>query len=235
MSSRFFRFSITEELSNGQTDLKPKVGNDWDDDNEDENEDEREKTKRKSRNQSEKKRRDQFNILINELMTLVAGTNRKMDKSTVLQATISFLKRNKEMSSQHCQQEEVTETLKPKYISNAEFSQLMLEALDGFLIAISKSGQVIYCSENVTPVLGHTPESIMNESFFQLVHEAERSEIFQKLSQGQSYDQNSIINNGNEAFPVPQGMFDPILTGVVDSVVPGVVPGVVSYTTRLIV
>ena len=80
-------------------DLKPKVGNDWDDDNEDENEDEREKTKRKSRNQSEKKRRDQFNILINELMTLVAGTNRKMDKSTVLQATISFLKRNKEMSA----------------------------------------------------------------------------------------------------------------------------------------
>ena len=116
------RFFVGEELSNGRADLKPKVGNDWDDDNEDENEDEREKTKRKSRNQSEKKRRDQFNILINELMTLVAGTNRKMDKSTVLQATISFLKRNKEMSSQHCQQEEVTETLKPKYISNAEFS-----------------------------------------------------------------------------------------------------------------
>ena len=98
--------------------------------------------------------------------------------------------------------------------------------LDGFLIAISKSGQVIYCSENVTPVLGHTPESIMNESFFQLVHEAERSEIFQKLSQGQSYDQNSIINNGNEAFPVPQGMFYP--TSVVNSVVPGVVPEIVT-------
>ena len=80
---------------------------------------------------------------------------------------------------------------------------------------------MIYCSENVTPVLGHTPESIMNESFFQLVHEAERSEIFQKLSQGQSYDQNSIINNGNEAFPVPQGLFHP--TSVVDSVVLGVV------------
>lgn len=187
-------------------------GNDWDEDKDDldDNEDEREKTKRKSRNQSEKKRRDQFNILINELMTLVAGTNRKMDKSTVLQATISFLKRNKEMSSQHCQQEEVTEKLKPKYISNAEFSQLMLEALDGFLIAISKSGQVIYCSENVTPVLGHTPENIMNESFFQLVHEAERSEIFQKLSQGQHSEQtpqpSSILQNNTESyFPVPQG------------------------------
>ena len=71
------------------------------DNDDDEAEDEKEKTKRKSRNQSEKKRRDQFNILINELMTLVAGTNRKMDKSTVLQATISFLKRNKEMTAQH--------------------------------------------------------------------------------------------------------------------------------------
>ena len=73
----------------------------FNDDNDDDAEDEKEKTKRKSRNQSEKKRRDQFNILINELMTLVAGTNRKMDKSTVLQATISFLKRNKEMTAQH--------------------------------------------------------------------------------------------------------------------------------------
>ena len=114
------------------------------------------------------------------------------------------------MSSQHCQQEEVTEKLKPKYISNAEFSQLMLEALDGFLIAISKSGQVIYCSENVTPVLGHTPENIMNESFFQLVHEAERSEIFQKLSQGQHCEQpqqpnNILANNTENQFPVPQG------------------------------
>ena len=47
----------------------------------------------------------------------------------------------------------------------------------------------------------------MNESFFQLVHEAERSEIFQKLSQGQHFEQpqQPLINNGNEAFPVPQG------------------------------
>ena len=121
-------------------------------------------------------------------MTLVAGSNRKMDKSTVLQATISFLKRNKEMSAQTSQQKEVTEQWKPPYISNAEFSQLMLESLDGFLIAICKSGQVIYVSENITPVLGHTPETIMNESFFQFVHDAERNDIFAKLSQGQAQE-----------------------------------------------
>ena len=80
----------SKNLNWAESDLGNLVdGNDWDEDkDDDDNEDEREKTKRKSRNQSEKKRRDQFNILINELMTLVAGTNRKMDKSTVLQVCL---------------------------------------------------------------------------------------------------------------------------------------------------
>lgn len=41
---------------------------------------------------SEKKRRDQFNVLINELNSIVSSNNRKMDKSTVLKAAISNLK-----------------------------------------------------------------------------------------------------------------------------------------------
>ena len=66
----------------------------------------RDETKRKSRNQSEKKRRDQFNVLISELGTMVSGdasSHRKMDKTTVLLATIAFLKQhgeaNKEQNS----------------------------------------------------------------------------------------------------------------------------------------
>lgn len=47
---------------------------------------------RKSRNLSEKKRRDQFNMLVNELSSMVSTGSRKMDKSTVLKSTISFLK-----------------------------------------------------------------------------------------------------------------------------------------------
>lgn len=47
---------------------------------------------RKSRNLSEKKRRDQFNMLVNELGSMVSSNTRKMDKSTVLKSTILFLK-----------------------------------------------------------------------------------------------------------------------------------------------
>ena len=45
-----------------------------------------------SRNLSEKKRRDQFNSLIQELCSMVSTKNRKMDKSAVLRCTISFLR-----------------------------------------------------------------------------------------------------------------------------------------------
>ena len=63
-----------------------------------EDDDEKDETKRKTRNLSEKKRRDQFNMLITELGSMVSHNNRKMDKTTVLKTTISFLKQHNEMS-----------------------------------------------------------------------------------------------------------------------------------------
>lgn len=52
---------------------------------------------RASRNKSEKKRRDQFNVLIKELCTMLQGHGHplKMDKSTILQRTIDFLQKQK--------------------------------------------------------------------------------------------------------------------------------------------
>lgn len=50
---------------------------------------------RVSRNKSEKKRRDQFNVLIKELGTMLPGNTRKMDKSTILQKSIDYLRKHK--------------------------------------------------------------------------------------------------------------------------------------------
>ncbi|KAK4312916.1 hypothetical protein Pmani_015687 [Petrolisthes manimaculis] len=96
----------------------------------DDDPDEKDDVKRKSRNLSEKKRRDQFNLLINELSTMVASNNRKMDKSTVLKATIAFLKNQKENSIRP-QSHEIREDWKPSFLSNEEFTHLMLETCRG--------------------------------------------------------------------------------------------------------
>lgn len=111
---------------------------------------ERDDTKRKSRNLSEKRRRDQFNVLVNELCFMVSNSTRKLDKSTVLIATINFLKTHNgmefsmQMSSfgynlrsilkyiersaqSQSQVEETQENWKPSFLSSEEFSHLMME------------------------------------------------------------------------------------------------------------
>ncbi|ESP02729.1 hypothetical protein LOTGIDRAFT_137940, partial [Lottia gigantea] len=54
---------------------------------------------RKTRNESEKKRRDQFNLLINELCAMVSMNKKKMDKTTVLKSTIAYLKNHQGRSA----------------------------------------------------------------------------------------------------------------------------------------
>ncbi|XP_035680970.1 neuronal PAS domain-containing protein 2-like isoform X1 [Branchiostoma floridae] len=149
----------------------------WDDESsfmyDDMEEDEKDRNKRQSRNRSEKKRRDQFNILINELCSMVSSNNRKMDKSSVLQSTIAFLKRNKEITAQS-EANEIKENWKPPFLTNEEFSQLMLDATNGFMLAINKQGKILYVSENVTSLLGHLPNDLVGNTLGDMVHEKEK-------------------------------------------------------------
>ncbi|XP_045406212.1 neuronal PAS domain-containing protein 2 isoform X2 [Lemur catta] len=82
---------------------------------------------RASRNKSEKKRRDQFNVLIKELSSMLPGNTRKMDKTTVLEKVIGFLQKHNEVSAQTeiC---DIQQDWKPSFLSNEEFTQLMLES-----------------------------------------------------------------------------------------------------------
>uniref|UniRef100_A0A8C6MKE3 Clock circadian regulator a n=1 Tax=Nothobranchius furzeri TaxID=105023 RepID=A0A8C6MKE3_NOTFU len=90
-------------------------------------EDEKDKAKRVSRNKSEKIRRDQFNVLIKELGTMLPGNTCKMDKSTILQKSIDFLHKHKEIAAQS-ESTEIRQDWKPPFLSNEEFTQLMLES-----------------------------------------------------------------------------------------------------------
>ncbi|XP_029443322.1 circadian locomoter output cycles protein kaput isoform X3 [Rhinatrema bivittatum] len=144
-------------------------------------EDDKDKAKRVSRNKSEKKRRDQFNILIKELGSMLPGNARKMDKSTVLQKSIDFLRKHKEITAQS-DASEIRQDWKPTFLSNEEFTQLMLEALDGFFLAIMTDGNIIYVSESVTPLLEHLPSDLVDQSILNFVPEGEHSEVYKILS-----------------------------------------------------
>ncbi|VVC86232.1 unnamed protein product [Leptidea sinapis] len=125
--------------------------------------DDKDDTKRRTRNLSEKKRRDQFNMLVNELSAMVSTSNRKMDKSTVLKSTISFLKNHNEVTVRS-RAHDVQEDWKPQFLSNEEFTYLVLEALEGFVMVFSATGQIYYVSESIASLLGHNPITKLNFS-----------------------------------------------------------------------
>ncbi|XP_023214700.1 neuronal PAS domain-containing protein 2-like isoform X2 [Centruroides sculpturatus] len=156
----------------------------------DDDNDEKDDSKRKSRNLSEKKRRDQFNILINELCSMVSSSTRKMDKSSVLKSTISFLRSHSEISIQS-QSSEVQENWKPSFLSNEEFTHLMLEALDGFIIVFSCNGRILYTSESIFSLLGYIPGNL-NVSIFDIIHESDKQSLHKLLNTSNFTDSNHI-------------------------------------------
>uniref|UniRef100_A0AAR2M1V8 Neuronal PAS domain protein 2 n=1 Tax=Pygocentrus nattereri TaxID=42514 RepID=A0AAR2M1V8_PYGNA len=138
---------------------------------------------RASRNKSEKKRRDQFNVLIKELCTMLQGQGhpRKMDKSTILQRTIDFLQKQKEITAQ-TESCEIRQDWKPSFLSNEEFTQLMLEALDGFLIALTTDGNIIYVSDSISSLIGHLPSDMVDQNILNFLPEREHAEVYKLLS-----------------------------------------------------
>ncbi|XP_075708795.1 neuronal PAS domain-containing protein 2 isoform X2 [Rhinoderma darwinii] len=143
--------------------------------------DEKDRAKRALRNRSEKKRRDQFNVLIKELSTMLPGNARKLDKTTVLQKVIGFLQKHNEITVE-TEGSDIHPDWKPSFLSNEEFTQLMLEALDGFIIVVTTDGSIIYVSDSITPLLGHLPSDILDQNLLNFLPEQEHSDIYKMLS-----------------------------------------------------
>lgn len=100
--------------------------------------------KRKSRNESEKRRRDAFNRLINELTILVANGDRKMDKSNVLKCAISFLKDRQPQAESTTEEANCTSESglqRNNEHSPRELARIYMDALSAGAFCISCSGK----------------------------------------------------------------------------------------------
>ncbi|KOC70150.1 Circadian locomoter output cycles protein kaput [Habropoda laboriosa] len=162
--------------------------------------DDKDDTKRKSRNLSEKKRRDQFNMLVNELGSMVSSNTRKMDKSTVLKSTILFLKNHNEIAVRS-RVHEIQEDWKPSFLSNEEFTHLILEALDGFIMVFSSSGRIYYVSESVTSLLGYLPNELENTTIYDITYQEDQSPLYNVLlNPASTKDQRNIKKEDQISF-----------------------------------
>ncbi|XP_029666826.1 circadian locomoter output cycles protein kaput isoform X2 [Formica exsecta] len=162
--------------------------------------DDKDDTKRKSRNLSEKKRRDQFNMLVNELGSMISANTRKMDKSTVLKSTILFLKKHNEIAVRS-RVHEIQENWKPSFLSNEEFTHLILEALDGFIVVFSSNGRIYYVSESVTSLLGYLPNELENTTIYNITYQEDQPHLYNVLlNPGSTRDKRAVKKEDQISF-----------------------------------
>ncbi|XP_067259456.1 clock circadian regulator b isoform X2 [Chanodichthys erythropterus] len=112
---------------------------------------------------------------------MLPGITRKMDKSTILQKSIDYLRKHKEIAAQS-ESSEIKQDWKPPFLSNEEFTQLMLEALDGFFLVMLTDGNIIYISEGVTSLLEHLPSDLVDQNLLNFLPVGEHGEVYKALS-----------------------------------------------------
>lgn len=94
---------------------------------------------------------------------------------------------------------EIQEDWKPTFLTNEEFTHLVLEAVDGFIIVFSASGRIFYASEGVTSLLGHLPvrmvfsiiaaypifntfqSDVLNMTIYEMASEDEQTNLYNTL------------------------------------------------------
>ncbi|KAM3722788.1 Circadian locomoter output cycles protein kaput [Dirofilaria immitis] len=117
-------------------------------------------SKRKIRNESEKRRRDTFNRLIDELTLLVAKGDRKMNKSSVLKCAINFLKQ-KHFQAESTSDEALSIAMDSKLrittgCNLPEIVQIYMDALAAGSFCIDCSGHIEHASTSFAALFDDT-------------------------------------------------------------------------------
>nr|XP_021530280.1 circadian clock protein PASD1 [Aotus nancymaae] len=69
----------------------------------------------------------------------------------------------------------------PSFRTYDEFNQMTLQSLDGFMIALSTDGVIIYVDENISSILGHVSPEIVDKKLLNLLPDEEKNEVSQKI------------------------------------------------------
>ena len=142
--------------------------------------------RRSNRNLSEKRRRDRFNILVQELAGIVSPEEgRKLEKTAVLELAISYLRNHQSQQLKSVPRggrTGVALNWQPSFTTDPEFNLILTDALDSFTIVIENDGTIIYASHSVLSILGHLCEELVGTSLFSHLNEDEALRVWSKLA-----------------------------------------------------
>ena len=128
-------------------------------------------SKRCDRNLLEKKRRDKFNGLIEELASCLADrchTKRSTEKSSILKLTGEYFLEQENLAAEKAANESIR-NVKPAFVTDDEFDFVYLESMNMMVFAFDQTGKVVYISDNALSTLGYLPAHILQRDVFEFI------------------------------------------------------------------
>lgn len=148
------------------------------------------------RNKNEKKRRDRFNNLVNELSASLPLAGKKLSKNNVLKFAIEHFRQHQlAANSDNIRGEKLYGKWQPDFLTNEEFRQTMLDAMEEVVFAVGEYGKIVYVSGNVFSCLGYDEGDILTTNILDYVHLDDQRAIYTLL--GTIYNTTAGVNAPN--------------------------------------
>ncbi|KAF1371955.1 hypothetical protein PFLUV_G00276440 [Perca fluviatilis] len=132
-----------------------------------------------------KRHRDRLNSELDRLASLLPFPDdviSSLDKLSILRLSVSFL-RTKNFFSVALKNQLSNATAKSSAHSDGRVpeGELLLQALNGFVLVVTAEGIVFFCSHTIQDYLGFHQTDVMHQSVFELIHTEDQQEFRSNL------------------------------------------------------
>ncbi|XP_043117352.1 aryl hydrocarbon receptor 1a [Puntigrus tetrazona] len=137
----------------------------------------------------------------------------KLDKLTILRLSVSYLRVkshfNVTLNSKSSNQ--LANNTKP-HIQELPEGELLLQAVNGFVLVVTSNGTIFYASPTIEDYLGFHQSDLIHQSVYELVHAEDRAEIQRQLhwalNPSCTPDTGQLVQVFQDA-PLPQTYYSP--------------------------
>ncbi|XP_034616455.1 aryl hydrocarbon receptor isoform X1 [Trachemys scripta elegans] len=172
-----------------------------------------------------KRHRDRLNAELDHLASLLPFPQdviAKLDKLSVLRLSVSYLRAKSffdvALKSSNCTRPEINgiqdscRITKPGEGIHLLEGELLLQALNGFVLVVTAGALVFYASSTIQDYLGFQQSDIIHQSVFELIHTEDRPEFQRQLhwalNPAQTTD-SAQRTQGDNAFSQPAAYYKP--------------------------
>ncbi|XP_034035029.1 aryl hydrocarbon receptor 1b [Thalassophryne amazonica] len=141
-----------------------------------------------------KRHRDRLNLELDRLASLLPFPEdvvSSLDKLSILRLSVSYLRNKSFFSVALKKQPSDAGTSSGDHHDNSRMTgsvdrrvpegELLLQALDGFVLVVTADGIVFFCSQTIQDYLGFHQTDVMHQSVFELIHTEDQQEFRRNL------------------------------------------------------